>query len=246
MRFRYLALALGAVCAAPLARAESPRLGSFEIGAGNYTPSIDDDFPVTGVPPPGPPGVGPYEGMFGSGRGWMFRLAAAKALLTGVGSLEAGVQTGFFRRSARAFVDTNETSGGAPNWQRSGDTTTFNVIPTSLTLTYRLDWLAENYPVPLAPYARASLERYNWWVSDSDGMRETGATNGYSVTGGLAILLDFFDRGLARELDADTGVNHTYLYVDVTKSFVSDFGSDESWDLSGKELMLSGGLLFAF
>lgn len=239
MKVKTLALSLlaGAVLlAAPggARAAESRRLGSFELGAGNYTPDIDAEFAAPG----------PYEEMFGRGRGPLFRFGLSRALFTGFGSLEVGLATGYFRRSGEALI--NSGTPEAPVWERSGDKTTFNVIPTSLTLTYRFDWLATRYPVPLAPYGRVSLERYNWWVSDAEGLVEKGATNGWSMTGGLAIYLNFFDRGLARELDADTGINHTFLYVDVTRSFVDDFGAKDSWDLSGKELMFSGGLLFAF
>ena len=64
-----LALALAAAPAA--ARAQpSPRHGSFELGAGTYRPDIDSAF----APP------GPYQQVFGSGRGWMFRAGVSKAL----------------------------------------------------------------------------------------------------------------------------------------------------------------------
>jgi hypothetical protein len=241
MRAARLALVVAALCAAASARAvESPRYWSAEVGAGTYTPDIDADVPS------GPlgDGKGPIGEMFGSGKGWLFRVGFSRALSTEYGSLEVGGQTGWSRRSARAFVDTNQVSGGAPIWERSGDTTSLNIIPTSITITYRYDQLVDKFP--LAPYVRATLERYNWWVSDSNGTRMTGATNGWSMTGGLALALDFFDRSLARELDNDTGVNHTFLYFDATKSSVDDFGSKSSWDMSGKDVMLSGGLLFTF
>ena len=108
----------------------------------------------------------------------------------------------------------------------SGDETKINIVPTSLTLTYRFDWLAERYGIPLAPYGRFAFERYNWWVTDGKGdWAKEGGTNGWSATGGLALLLDFIEPGAARTLDRETGVNHTYLFFDVTKSKVDDFGS---------------------
>jgi hypothetical protein len=247
MRAAQLAVALAALCAATSVRAvESARHWSAEVGAGNYTPNIDDGsfaplrVGTTGVPVD----AGPYEQMFGSGRGWLFRVGFSRALLTEYGSLEVGGQTGFFRRSAASLVNEAAVAGAPPLWKPSGDTTSFNIIPTSITLTYRYDQFVEKFP--LAPYVRGTLERYNWWVSDTNGTRMTGATNGWSVTGGVALALDFFDQSLARELDNDTGVNHTFLYFDATKSSVDDFGSKSSWDLSGKDVMLSGGLLFTF
>ena len=47
-------------------------------------------------------------------------------------------------------------------------------------------------------------------------------------------------------MDRDTGINHTYLFVDFTKSYVNGFGSSSSWDLSDDRVTISGGLLFQF
>ncbi|HET7827069.1 MAG TPA: MXAN_2562 family outer membrane beta-barrel protein, partial [Anaeromyxobacter sp.] len=157
------------------------------------------------------------------------------------GSLEVGFRTGYFRESGKSL----EIVNGQITDTKSGDTTTFNIIPTSLTLTYRFDTFAERFP--LAPYGRVALERYNWWIgSGSSAIAKKGATNGYSATAGVALLVDFFDSGLARELDQDTGINHTYLFVDVTKSWVKDFGSSTSWDLSDDKLSLAFGVMFVF
>ena len=73
-----------------------------------------------------------------------------------------------------------------------------------------------------------------------------GATNGYSFTGGLALLLDVIDPGLAREMDQDTGINDTYLFVDFTRSYIDDFGDRRSWDMSDNRITVAGGLLFVF
>jgi hypothetical protein len=236
-----LACLAAALVAAPLAaRAESPRFGSFELGAGSYRPSIDAGYlpPSTGTDP-GPP----YARVFGNGRGWLFRAGAAWALLTRPGALELGFRTGFFRASGSALQITNDVISTTP----SADRTTFNVVPTSLTLTYRLDWFADRVGIPFAPYGRVALERYNWWITGgSGGISNKGGTNGYSFTGGIAFMLDFLDPGLAREMDEDTGINHTYLFLDVTKSKVNDFGSKTSWDLSDPKLAYGFGVMFVF
>jgi hypothetical protein len=75
----------------------------------------------------------------------------------------------------------------------------------------------------------------------------SGATNGYSFGGGLALLLDSLDPTLARDMDRDTGINHTYLFVEFTKSYIKDFGSSSSWNLSDdRKVAISGGLMFQF
>jgi len=135
----------------------------------------------------------------------------------------------------------------------SSDPTAFKVVPTRASLTYRFDLLANQYPIPLVPYARVSLDRYNWWINNGSGGTASaggrsgrGATNGYSFSGGVAFLLDFIDRGLARDMDRETGINSTYVFVDFTKSYISDFGSSSSWDISDDKVTISGGLLFVF
>lgn len=233
MRTVSLAALAAALALAPAAApAQSPRKGSFELGASQYRPDVDSEFA----------GATPYQDIFGSGRGWMFRIGVSRALFTDFGSLELGLRSGYFRDSGKG-VFTDESGVSRP----SGDKTTFNVIPTSLTLTYRFDWLADRYGIPLAPYGRAALERFNWFVTGGDGdWSEKGATNGWSATGGIAIMLDFFDGDAARALDRETGINHTYLFFDVTKSWIDDFGSSKSWNLSDEKLSLAGGLLFVF
>jgi hypothetical protein len=205
----------------------SRRWGSVDVGAERYRPDIDSDFASPG----------PYERVFAGGDRWMFRLGISKALYTAMGSVEVGVRTGYFEDSA---------NGLNLDGTRSPVETKFRVIPSSLALTYRFDWPVERYRIPLAPYVRATLERYNWWVSDVDGETESGATNGWSATAGLAFLLDILDPGSARDLDRDAGVNHTYLFFEATKSSVDDFGSSSSLDLSDEDFAFGGGLLFVF
>jgi hypothetical protein len=231
-----LALALAATALPAGAQVSSGRWGSFELGAGTYAPDVDSEF---GTSP------GPYEQTLG-GSGWMFRLGASKALLSNeLGAIEVGLRTGYFSKSGKGLQANPDGSGGTV---RSGDDTRLSIVPTSATVTLRFDWLAERYRfVPFSFYGRAAFERYNWWVTDgNDDWSENGATNGWSVTAGAALLLDAFDPSLARELDNDTGVNHTYLFFDVTHAVVDDFGSSESWDLSTDGVSLQGGLMLVF
>jgi hypothetical protein len=215
---------------ATAARAESARWGSFEFSAGPYRPNVDAEFSGTTTP---------YAGAFGKSSGWVFRVGAARNVFTGFGTLEVGLSAGYMQANGHAL----KLDG-----TRSTDETTFSIIPTSAHLTYRLDVLADRYSVPLAPYVRASLERYNWWVNDAAGNRaRKGATNGWSAALGLALLLDFFDSTLARELDNDSGVNHTYVFGEARKTKVDDFGSSKSWDLSDDgRFQYSFGLLLVF
>ncbi|HET8540567.1 MAG TPA: MXAN_2562 family outer membrane beta-barrel protein [Anaeromyxobacter sp.] len=211
----------------------SGRWGAVDVGMQRYRPNLDAEFTAS------PPADRPYQKYFGTSDGWMLHLGFSRALFTKVGSLEIGVRSGWFQDSGTGFKE--------GTLEPSSETTRFRMIPTSLALSYRFDWATERYKIPFAPYARLALERYNWWITDGSGSTsEKGATNGWSWTAGVAFLLDFLDPTLAREFDRDSGVNHTYLTFDVSKSYVDDFGSSTSWDLSNEDLSFALGLLFVF
>lgn len=227
-----LAVALALAAFASPAFAASPRWGSLELGVQNYRPNIDEEFPLPRTEPP------PFERHFGTERGWMFTLAVSRALWTKVGSLEVGLRTGYFQDTGDGYF----ADGTA-----SSEDTKLKIVPSSLVVSYRLDDLPDRWKIPLAPYVRLAFERYNWWITDGGGdTAQRGATMGWSATGGIGLLLDFLDPTLAREFDADQGVNHTYLFFEVTKSSIDDFGSSSSWDMSDEDVSFAGGLMFVF
>lgn len=208
----------------------SARWGSVDVALGPYRPRIDSDYPK---------GAGPYQEFFGKGNGLLFTVGVSKSLFTSFGSLDVGVRTGFFNQSAKGLLADKVT--------RAGSDSTFRFVPTSATLTYRFDWPVERWHVPLAPYGRVAFERYNWWITKgTGGTVEKGATQGWSATAGLAFLLDIADPQLAREFDHDSGVNHTYVFFEVTTARVDDFGSSKSWDLGPENFDFAAGLTFVF
>jgi len=230
-------LAAAIPAAAEESKYASRRWGTVELSAGIYRPKIDSEFG----------GSGPFSTTFGSGRGVMFRADFAYSLLVSYGTLDLGIGAGYTQRTGKGQLP----DGGGP----SADETSIKIIPVRLTLTYRYDVLALRYRwLPLVPFGRVSLDRYNWWVTNGSGdtakagsRSGRGATNGYSFSGGLALLLDSLDPTLARDMDRNSGINHTYLFAEFTKSYIKDFGSSSSWDLSDdRKLAFSGGLMFQF
>jgi hypothetical protein len=237
-RRRLAALAASALALAlPLAAsAESPKWGTFELRFANYRPNIDSEFGGATTP---------YADVFGTKRGWFPKVLASYTIFDHFVQVDAGLGTGWFRAKGKGI--NQDPTSGALLGTRSGDNTTLNIIPATLALTVRVDGVANRWPIPLDVYGRVALERYNWLVTNGAGsVSEKGATNGWSMAGGVGFLLDFIDPMLARELDADSGVNHTWLYFEVEKSVVDDFGSKRSWDLSDERLTLAGGLRMVF
>jgi len=245
LRWRRRALPLIAIAAglwASPARAESPRYGSFALQFTPYRPNIDAEFHGASAP---------YQDTFGGGKKFMFSAELAYSVLKHpeYGTVDLGFGAGYWQARGHGLIGEGPNAG-----QPSADVTALRIIPTRLTATYRLDQLANRGIVPLAPYGRIAFERYNWWVTNgsngvagANGLRGSGATNGYSLTGGIAFQLDYLDEGLSREMDADTGINHTYVYGEATKYSVNDFGSKSSWDLGNTGSVVFGfGLLFVF
>jgi hypothetical protein len=202
--------------------------GSVELGVGTYHPAIDSDFHGS---------IRPYAQVFGDRARPVFRLAASWAVWGGAaGRVELGARVGYFRASGHGrFAD-----GTASN-----DTTSLTVVPTSAILTGRLH--LARVQVPLEPYVRLGLERYNWWVTDGSGKTsKRGATNGWSAAVGLAFSLGAFDPESARNLSQETGLKDLSIYADASWARVDDFGSGKAWNLSDASVSFAGGLLVAF
>jgi hypothetical protein len=226
-----LAALLGLAPAA--ASAESPVLGSVEVRTGGYRPNDDANFTLL------PGESGPYEKAFGSGRPFGFWVHVARAMpWRQYGTVELGGGAGYWAVKGHAV-----TATGVPTTEK----TALKIVPTELSATWRADVLWERWRVPFVPYGRLALQRYNWWITGPNGATtKSGATNGFSYGGGLGLVLDLLDPMLAREFDADAGVNHTMLIVDFAQTKVDDFGSSKSFDLSDSQTAITFGLLFVF
>ena len=234
---RALVAALALAAALPAAAQPSPRWGTFEMSFAGYRPNIDAEFGG---------GVAPYQAAFGGKHNAMLRADLAYSLLVDYGSLDLGFGVGYWEKYGHGFDP--PSLGGGP----SSDSTALKIVPTRLSLTYRFDVLANQFRwLPLAPYARFSLDRYNWWVNkgsgdtaNASGKSGYGATNGYSLSGGVAFLLDAIDPTLAREMDRDTGINHTYLFCELHYANINGFGSKTIMNLS--DTTLNAGIAFEF
>lgn len=232
------ALASAALALAPsAAAAASPLSGSFRLSAGPYRPDIDSGFDLSAAPTGT---VGPYQTFFGTQRPMLYRLEIAKALpWRQAGALELGLSAGYWQAKGKGI-----DSAGAP----TSEQTALKMVPTALTATWRLDPVWERLGIPFVPFGRVSLERYNWWVTGPGGSTvKSGATNGFSYGGGLGLVLNFVDPGMARELDADAGVNYTMITAEISKTKVDDFGARTSWSMSdARATTLTFGLLFVY
>ena len=161
---------------------------------------------------------------------------------TAFGTVAAGLGVGYLTVTGHGLYQDPSTG----SWLESKDEAALHLIPASVFAMYRLDLLSMGTGIPIAPYVRASLESYVWVATGTSHESTIGVTNGYGFTGGVALLLDGIDPLLSQELFREHGVRHTILTFDVTRTFIDDFGSPRSWDLSTSGWSLSGGLIVAF
>ena len=240
-----LALAFPAAAQSPVITVkESPRWGSFQISLSPYSPDIDSEFLNAPFPP--------YATVFGTSRPLMIQALVNKSIwTTEYGTLDVGVGVAYWQASGQGFYQGTDGS-----IQRGGSTSLL-FIPIQLQVGYRFEWLFERFSVPFEPYVRGAIVDYIWNTSGQNGVsswtspdgvayRGSGATFGWSATLGLAVVLDYFDTGLSRQMDYDVGINRTMLFFDFTRSSVNNFGSDTTWQLGPSFWAWSAGILFVF
>ncbi|HEX7599394.1 MAG TPA: MXAN_2562 family outer membrane beta-barrel protein, partial [Polyangia bacterium] len=173
-------------------------------------PNIDSEFAKSETP---------YKTVFGGKRHLMSQLEFERQIFQAFGSLSVGVVIGYYSQSAGAFEADPTT--GASTGVRSVDQTSLRLIPTAALLAYRWDVAAERFHIPLVPYGKLGLNYTFWQIKNGNGQvpsykggNGSGGTAGWQAAAGVALLLDFMDPEAARNLDIETGVNHSYLFFE--------------------------------
>lgn len=223
-----------ALLAAGPSLAESPRDMVLEIKFGPFRPSIDSEFGGQ---------ARPYKDVMGGGSVLMTQVEYEYEFYNRVGVLAVGASLGYARDKGSARL---------ADGQASNDSTTFHLLPLSLSAVYRFDYLAQAFRIPFAPHVKAGFDYYLWWITNAvgsvararDGSVGQGGTFGGHVTFGLAFHMDFLSPDMAQTFDADVGVNNTYLFAEYVMSWVNDFGSSHSFDLSSRTFLF--GIAFEF
>ncbi len=210
--------------------AEQPPVANWNLGIkfGLYKPEIDKGNGVTG---------GPYREMFGGGKKLITVFELERFFLHPLGQLGVTSSIGFMRNSASSF-GTN-ADGGSTGQRISGETTRFNMIPTSLGVVYRFTALDDRWRFPVVPYGKLSLSYYIWWITkpsgsvasvvdaDGDRNRAKGASAGYQATVGIAIRAERIDPQAAASLRNELGIEHAGLFIEATYADVDGFGKND-------------------
>lgn len=186
----------------PVTGFESPRVWNLELRFGPYRPDVDSELAERGAP------GRPYAEMFGSSRHLMSQLEIDRQLVHRWGTLGVGFGAGYFKVSAAALTSDQQA-------RSKGDHTALRLIPLSLSLVYRADFVPPASGIPFAPFLKAGLDAGLWSLTDSsDAGPSDGVTLGWHAAIGGAMYLDFIDPEAAHSLDQDSGVNHVAVFIE--------------------------------
>ena len=191
-------------------QAESPQNAAFELRFGRYRPEVDSEFG----------GAKPFADTFGNDNRYLIGLEVDwQALrIPHFGSFGLGIGWGYTKFTADALL-----ADGSGN--RSAQETTLGIMPMYLVGVLRVDVLARETFVPLVPYAKLGVGYALWWSSDGegaahgdDGTLGRGSSYGPQWALGGMFLLDVIDRSSALSMDAQTGVNNSYFFLEWYRS----------------------------
>jgi hypothetical protein len=246
-------------------RYRSAQRFNFELKFGPYSPNIDATKGLN-------PGSHPFADLFPPDKGKSRppgRLLTQveldyEPLHKWWGTIGIGHTVGFYRRTTQAFDYTTQgTNRMYPctvgmNCVLSGDTTGIDIIPLAIEGVYRFDYFTR-YRIPFVPYFKIGLAYYVWWIESGGGFfsianytdpvtmkKDTGfgGSFGWTMHPGGAFLLDVIDPNASRVMDAELGINHTYLFCEFSYADITGFGASGKMDLS--DTTLNAGLSFQF
>lgn len=214
----------------------SPQNFALEFKLGPYTPNIDGEFNG---------GASPFADLFGDSSGIMITGEADWQLWRGFGSIAVGLAMGYFSRSAEPFAD-DGSGNPSQSTERVAGETSITLFPISVLAVYRFDVLAERWKIPLVPYVKLGLNYTFWWirkgngdVASVDGDDANGGSLGWQFNLGIAVQLDIFEPEVAKTLDANSGINHSYLFFEMMHLAADGFGSETTLDV-GDTTWLAG------
>ena len=214
-------------------RYQSPQHFALELRFGPYKPDVDSEFGGA---------RSPYQDFFGANRRLMSQIELDYEIIRHVGTAGLVLSVGYFSASG-----SNRDVFGA----LTGDKSTLKLIPLSLSLVYRFDLAYERYKIPLVPYGKLGFDYTIWSINNGNGEVPQyaggtghGGTLGWHAAVGLSLVLDFIDPSAARSFDSESGVNHTYAFVELGHWDVSGLGGANRLHVGDNTWV--AGLMFEF
>jgi hypothetical protein len=196
----------------------SPQNAALEVRFGPYRPKVDES---TNTPV--------FEEFFGDDKRYLLGLELDWQIWRApyVGTLGVGAGWGYTQFSAPNQIPPPPPDDAPAVSQESN----LNIMPMYAVGVLRVDGLARNFGVPFVPYGKLGVAYALWWVNDGvatavndAGLKGKDTSIGTQAALGVMLLLDVLEPSAARAMDAETGVNNSYLFLEWS---VSDFGGDQ-------------------
>ncbi len=195
----------------------SPQHFAFELRLGPYFPRSDENVEGT-----------PTKDFFGDKKrlyiGAEFDWQIVRIPLLGTAGVGFGL--GYTRLSGSNLVP-----GGAVPDGDVDQSSTLTIIPMYAVGVLRVDEAALRYGIPIVPYGKLGFGYALWNVNDGVGLarNEAGISGRDRSTGvqsalGAMFLLDVLDLAAARSLDVGSGVNHSYVFLEWSRSSLGSGG----------------------
>ena len=201
---------------------------AFEFKAGPFLPQLAENVDSGGL--------AAWEQVYGSDRTRaLVNVGLELQLLRETwGTVSVLGTAGFIKWEGRGVIrDAKDDPQPGPK-----GSSTFNLVPLSLTAGYHFDVLLDRTSIPLAPYVRGGLAYYVWWNTRDDGsisrftdenadvQRAQGGKFGLIGTLGVAFSLNVFDPTAAARFRQSTGVRSSYIFIELQLGSVDGFGGD--------------------
>jgi hypothetical protein len=216
---------------------ESPQHFALEFRFGAYKPNVDDAPELGGKTPFadtfGTPGVKDSANV---------RLEIATEFdwqmmrIPHLGTLGPGISIGYTSISRPAAL---KQCPPPPAACVSGEDTTLEIFPMYGVLVLRADVVTRELHIPLVPYVKGGVGLAFWRASNTLGTSSATDASGNDVSGkghtwgthvalGVALHLNDFDQGAARNLDNSMGINHTYAFFELMSARLTGLGQKEA------------------
>ncbi|MBN1652182.1 MAG: hypothetical protein JXA30_00220 [Deltaproteobacteria bacterium] len=173
---------------------DSPERFALELKIGPYVPEVGSDR---------------FEEIYRDDSGLMlaFQLDVVAFRLKDILYLNAAGGIGYADYTGPARdVDTDKTTGEEAN---------FDMIPLSLLGVLRCDALARLLEIPFIFTGKLGYIWFIWDDEKGNADIADGISHGLLWAAQIALDLDFFDRGAARMLDDEWGINHSFIFFEV-------------------------------
>ncbi len=206
------------------AQAESNKTASFSLMFGPFRPD-QAGARQAGIT---------WQDVYGGGNSLFSGAEWEREIIQKYGILAFGGGAGWIQASGKSLKSLNPPTS-------SGESTSFQIAPVGLNLTYRLAYFKNQF---LVPFGRAGLDCYLFRERKEGSTTISGYRTGYHDAFGGAFLLDWLSPESAVNMDLDWGINNTYLIFEYRYSYINNFNQQHDFNFSTKTWF--GGIMFEY